>query len=434
MPFYEPMPTLARSGLYVKITTPRRSDRLSLFAADGAPKRSLELSGVGMNRWLTITFMVVLVFSRSGSACAGKPLIETGVHVGAIPPVSPTGHGNPPRKRGAAIFPGLLFWNASPVNQNSTEAVLFDVPALLEARELHRENQLRLPNHKLIVVTIPVTSEIRADDKGNVNAFRFDAYWNKNPFPISDYAPKTQTVSEIAGTIAIDKSRDDSSGFDLKVNSAWPPVAAGIGQANRSKHESTKHSYEEIPQHEILVASGTVRRGTGAFFRFHPSRSETLEGGRELTLTFRVPPSWRGGVLQVECTAIGKRRVFGWQEPFEVQRAFIVPVYIENDEEAENSAMEFVVGEQKLRQSWNQFRSQAKSTSSSNHPFEHLFGTSSRSSRQSPSPTLTEDWLNSLIQTSDQPLNQVRLQLPTELEAAADRFVESRANLLKFSR
>lgn len=314
---------------------------------------------------------------------------------------------------------------------DSNDTVLFDVPAVLEAKEVRTVNEFHSVNHRIIAVTVPVTSEISPAEQGTIDAFRFDVFWNRNPYPIFDYGPRTQTFSEIAGTIEVDQSSEKNSSYDLQMGGSYPPFVTGTAHADGNNRETKNIRYHEIPQHEILVASGTVRRGTGAFFRFHPSRAQTLEGGRDLLLTFKVPSSWRGGVMQVECTAMGSRKFLGMRETFENQRAFIVPVYLESDEEAELSAMEFARREQQLRQSWQRFKLSEQSGRSSSTALNQFLKISTRQTTQS---TVPDDWVHALIQTSDQPLKNYRSRLPDELAEAADQFVQSRSSHLKLSR
>jgi hypothetical protein len=323
--------------------------------------------------------------------------------------------------------------SASAVASDADENVQFDVPAVLAAKEVQigDGDDFKGANHRIIAVTVSVTSEISPAEQGNIDAFRFDVFWNRNPYPISDYAPRTQTFSEIAGTIEVDQSSEKNLNYDIQIVGSYPSLANGTAHVDRNHRDTKNIRYNEVPQHEILVASGTVRRGTGAFFRFHPSRSETLEGGRDLLLTFKVPNSWRGGVLQVECTAIGNRKFLGMKEPFETQRAFIVPVYLESDEEAEASAMEFARQEQKLRQSWRRFKLTEQSGRSSTNGLNQFFRISTRQPVQ---PTVPDDWVHALIQISDQPLTRYRNHLPHELAEAADQFVQSRSSHLKLSR
>jgi len=340
------------------------------------------------------------------------------------------------------FFFGMLFCGMLPsaVGQNlnekgergekgKTDWVQFDVPALLAAREVPCDPTDADPMLRTIAVIVPVSSEIRPDHAVRPSSFRFDVYWNRNAFPMVDYAPRTQTVSDIAGTISIDRFTEKNSNLGLNLNGTLPGVGNGAGRAEYIGRQGEKVRYDEIPQHEILIAAGTLKRGTGAYFRFHPSRAETLEGGRELKLMFQVPLSWRGGVLQVECQAAGSRKSFAWNEPVESKRSFVVPIYLENDEEALQTAMEFAQREQRLRQSWQNYRQQSSQGQSAG-PLEAIFA----QPRSKGKVKIPDDWVHVLIQVSDNPLERYRAALPAELADAATEFVQSRANLLKISR
>jgi hypothetical protein len=312
-------------------------------------------------------------------------------------------------------------------------SVKFDVPALASVRQLLTDSEHSITStQKTIEVIIPVSTEIQLADRGSIAEFRFDVFWNRNVYPICDYGPRTQTFSEIDGLVSVSKTSDRNASIGLN-------LSGGVGTANGTvsgdlgTKESTKRSYQEVPQHEVLVASGTIHRGTGAFFRFHPSRSETLEGGRDLVVAFQVPQHWRGGVLQIECHAQGARKVLGaWSEPFESSRSFVLPIYLEGDDQARQKATEFVRSEQRLRQRWS--RHQRQEGSSSRDPirqFQSVFAVSSSRQRSSELP---DDWVHYLIQSSDVYLEKYRKHLPAEVERAANLFVAARDDLLKLSR
>ncbi|MDG1875597.1 MAG: hypothetical protein P8J27_16925 [Mariniblastus sp.] len=305
-------------------------------------------------------------------------------------------------------------------------AIKFDVPALIGVKEaIYVEGQIPLGDEKIIEVVIPVTSEVRSRDRGNVAEFRFDIYWNRSVYPVADYVPKTQTVSEIEGLISVEESNDKNAGLGINLSSGYHDVVSGIAKADVSQRTGTKTKYQEVPLHEVLVASGTVQRGTGAFFRFHPSRRETLEGGRDLVVAYRVPQSWRGGVLKVECRADGHRKVIGsWREPFNESLAFVLPIYLEGDDEARQAAISFVRSEQNLRINWKQ------------HKAEETRPTSGLLGFATPSPkTIPDQWMHYLIQSgSDDYLAKYRSRLSPMLADAANDFVAARRDLLKFSR
>jgi hypothetical protein len=313
----------------------------------------------------------------------------------------------------------------------SDPAIRFDVPALMAAREVWGNGTHSLAvSQKTIEVVIPVSSEIRTSDHYQIDDFRFDIFWNRNAYPICDYSPKTQTFSEIAGTISIDKSTDDKKLLGLNLAGGYQEIVDGVVKAELGTQQTTKIHYQEIPQQEVLVAAGTTRRGTGAFFRFHPSRTETLEGGRDLVVAFQVPQSWRGGVLQVECVASGSRKNLAWSEPFQTSRAFMLPIYLDGDDQAREAATEFVRTEQQLRSGWMDF--QTRSETNALVSFQNLFAVSG--SRKPSLSGLPENWVHYLIQSSDGYLERYRKKLPSEITASATQFVEARTALLKLSR
>lgn len=191
-------------------------------------------------------------------------------------------------------------------------------------------------------------------------------------------------------------------------------IASDIGASN-----SKRETWQEIPQQEVLVASGTIDRGTGAFFRFHQSRTNTLEGSRDLVLAYRVPADWKNGILKVECRALGNRRIAGfWDEPFEIGRSFIVPVYIEENSSAQKLAIDFAKAEQELRKAWLNFESKLQKA----NPLQQLINKSNSQ--------LPEQWPHLLIQSGDDRyLSQYEGYLTQEVAVSAGKFVQARNSL-----
>ena len=307
--------------------------------------------------------------------------------------------------------------------------VKFDVPALVPAREVELDCEHSFgSSQKTIELIIPVSSETNSNERDNIDEFRFDVFWNRNVYPLVEYAPKTQTVSDIEGLITVEKSHDKNAGIGVNLGSGFQDVVSGQAKIDMSHRNATKLNYQEIPQHEVLVASGTIQRGTGAFFRFHPSKRETLEGGRDLIVAFRVPQSWRGGVITVECRAEGHRKIIGaWRDPFEESRAFVLPIYLEGDDQARQAAEDFVRSEQGLRKNWQRHIDRKTPKS---HGILGLVAP--------PQPiksTLPKHWVHFLIQSGkDDYLIRYRSNLPESVADAAERFVSARQDLFDFSR
>ena len=330
------------------------------------------------------------------------------------------------RRAIAAVTGAVISVVVSAIASADEPVVRFDVPALIAAYEVNHAPTWSSAE-KSIEVVVPVSTEIRPNDRKNIHEFRFDISWNRDVYPIVDYGPKTQTVSAIQGLISIDQSNDQNTGFGFSADGSAEVVNADLS-FNAKKSSEHHESYKRLPQHEVLVASGTVERGTGAFFRFHPSTQETLEGGRDLVVVFRVPANWRSGLLQVQCRAVGSRRVAGlWSEPVRPGRSFVVPLYLATDESARLSASEFVRAEQQLRRSWLESGEQRLGKTTQGWPQVSFASPFAKSQ-----PPLPEDWPHLLIQSgNDAWLDQYQARLPQDVAVKAGQFVQARRSLLR---
>ena len=309
-----------------------------------------------------------------------------------------------------------------------SDEVKFDAPAILTANPLSVDG-LSLSGEKLVEVVVPVSSQIAPQLRDSMREFRFDVFWNRSAYPIFDYGPKTQTFSGIDGTISIEKRSDKNRTLGLGIHGGYEDIVKGSADVTFSNKNGSTIRYQEIPQHDVLVASGTIKRGTGAFFRFHPSKQDTLEGGRDLVVAFRVPDHWRGGILQIECRAEGeKKKLLGpWGDEIRVGQAFVMPVYLGGDDQARDIAIEFAQTQIALKQKWNS-RLQRKSKSSFKSELESLFGASSSSS-------VPPAWTEYLIQTGDdRHYEKYYRQLSTPIRSAAMEFIEARNQLVSLAR
>jgi len=306
--------------------------------------------------------------------------------------------------------------------------VRFDAPAMIAVRPVapERSHEAGASSEKIIELLVPVTSEIGMKDRGNISSFRFDIVWNQQSYPLVSYSPKTQTVSDIEGLIDVEKNEDQAKGIGGTLNGRFPEMISGSIKADLSSRTGSTIKYHERPRQEVLVASGTINRGCGVFFRFHPSKQTTLEGGRDLVIAFRVPNTWSGGVIKLKCSVTGKRRIIGsWSDSFEESCMFVIPIYLEGDDQARAAARDFVDSETKLRINWDQLQNRVTDGSSYLH----------RLSRSEDLQSLPPQWAHRLIQSGkDEYLEKYRSDLPPDLADVADQFVLARKGMFKLGR
>ena len=304
------------------------------------------------------------------------------------------------------------------VNQPVKFDVPIDVAADMVPIDVAERHTLA---ERLMQIVIPVSSEIHPQSKQSIETFRFDIFWGQTAYTVKDYFPQTQTYSAIQGDIATETAHETKSDFGLNLNANLESLLRGEATAETGASDSVKKKFKQLPDQSILVASGTSHRGTGVFFRFHHSSQTSLEGGRDLMVTFQVPQDWRAGVLRVNCFAVGTTNTFGgWENPYEVSRTFVVPVYRRGDQQAKAAAVKLAGAEQRLRRAWRGY--QATKPPAKPLIFSTFLVSTSNSPRKLPS-----QWAHLLIQTgNDDYLEKYRSQLPAELEATADNFVAAR--------
>jgi hypothetical protein len=327
------------------------------------------------------------------------------------------------------LFAASLFASGtSPALLAADDHVRFDVPGVVPARESTCEAAVLTPLEKLVEVVIPVSTQIDSEFRNSIDEFRFDIFWNRAAFAVSDYGPRTQTVSDIEGLITVDKRNDKNASLGLNLKGDYQGTLTATTQAQLTNSRGTTYHYTEIPQYEVLVASGTIKRGTGAFFRFHPSKRGTLEGGRDLVVAYRVPTSWRGGILQVECRAEGEKKLIGpWGDSIKVGKSFVMPVYLEGDDQARVIATEFAQAQENLTARWNR-QLHEKSSGGFKRDIEALFGVESAGG-------IPPQWTQQLIQSGDdRHFERYEQQLPDSVRNAAAEFVEARRQLAGLAR
>lgn len=325
------------------------------------------------------------------------------------------------------VLPSLSLCFLPPLLFAADKDIRFDVPAVVPASHVVAHKYGYTSSEKLIEVVIPATAQIDPAMRGSVEEFRFDVYWNRSANSVVDYGPRTQTTSPIEGLIAVEKRNDKNASIGFNVNASYADIGA-TSKAELSNKQGSSYRYQEIPQHDVLVASGTIKRGTGAFFRFHPSKKNTLEGGRDLVVAFRVPATWRGGILQVECRAVGEKKLIGiWGDPIRIGKSFVLPVFLEGDDQARTAAIEFAKTQDNLESRWKRQLSR-RSTGGFKQELESLFGAEATGG-------IPKEWSQYLIQTGDDRYYEKYFrQLSSYVRSAALEFMAARQELVGMSR
>jgi hypothetical protein len=118
------------------------------------------------------------------------------------------------------------------------------------------------------------------------------------------------------------------------------PLIVGGSHNTTAKKSEAKH-FKQLAPKDVVLASGTIDREHGVFFRVRPSRSAAFEGSREFVLILAVPKDWRGDVCQIACTAkLTKHSLIGTSVASVGGQPIQVGMYIVGDIEAATAAEE----------------------------------------------------------------------------------------------
>jgi hypothetical protein len=260
--------------------------------------------------------------------------------------------------RGLAQLLFGLSWAAS-VAAAPPPCVHFDVNDLVAAREVTSPAFAAAnPDESLVEVRLDISSLIRFGHDEQLFQYLYVISNPSRRGRIVDWEPKTELVSEIAGSLQIDGSSQRHSDLELNVQAAWPAVGAMQLQGENSDQQQTQYRYELLPPQKMVVASGTIERGSGAYFKLAPSNRTTLEGERQFVLLVRVPRTWRADLLLVRCAAYAAGSSDASERAICGSAGFLVAVYHQDDHAAKEAAGRLVNSERRLRQAEIAYRHQ----------------------------------------------------------------------------
>ncbi|MCA9268794.1 MAG: hypothetical protein KDA41_10005, partial [Planctomycetales bacterium] len=187
--------------------------------------------------------------------------------------------------------------------------VAFDVAPTVACRDVTPPEFAELhPDERLIEAPLAISSLLENGQESDLVEFLYVVDSPSQSMRVEDYLPKTTLATDVVGSIGVERHKDDSRTLGLNVagDVSNHLKATATGNATHSRAEKTV--YERMPPLELLSASGTMQRGAAAYFKLKPSPRTSLEGAKEFLLVLRVPATWRGDFIRVQCDALGRRR------------------------------------------------------------------------------------------------------------------------------
>ncbi|MES1213626.1 MAG: hypothetical protein ABUL64_03485 [Singulisphaera sp.] len=218
---------------------------------------------------------------------------------------------NSPRitRSATALVALLLACHAWPAAADTR--VVFDVPDSIECRDVTPEKCAAAhPNLKAIEGKFRLSARITRGSEADVVDFLYMLISPSLRLKIHDYLPNTTLESALTGdNIEVAETTENSTGNTEEAHIGYKIFNIGATRNQAAKTTESNH-YKQIVPKALVLASGTMNREHGVFFKLRPSNGASLEGAKEFTFLAIVPKSWRGDWCTLTCAARSQKKSF----------------------------------------------------------------------------------------------------------------------------
>lgn len=306
--------------------------------------------------------------------------------------------------------------------------VQFDVAPMVGCRDVTTASFTQAnPDERLIEARFLISSLIQRGEEKDLNEYVYFIDSPPQTMTVEDYLPKTTLATDVVGSVCIEQRNDRTRTLGLTGVGTITSEIKVTADAKSAATTGERTQYEKLPPLELVAASGTMRRGTAAYFKLKPSTRTSLEGSQEFVLTLRVPAKWRGDYVRITCTALGTNRgmVRHLDEEVKCGRGeFFVALYAEGDMEAKQIAAMHVDRERNFRVTVGASQKLIKKQQ------PHKLGQWLSISEPAP----PEAWFETILRNpAGENVDRYAKQLPANVRMAATSYQKSRQNLQKLS-
>lgn len=170
---------------------------------------------------------------------------------------------------------------------------------------------------------------------------------------VADYAPRTETSGDALGPLSVRRLEETNDAVGISVDGSYGHALRGKVGADRGQRSSESVEFQRLAAQRTVVASGTIARGRGVYFKLRSTPQQILEGEKRFEITFAAGPEWRSALLDVTVVAEAERRkLAGLDREIATLGAahFVVAVYRQGDHEARLHADRLIAAEDQLRE------------------------------------------------------------------------------------
>jgi len=324
---------------------------------------------------------------------------------------------------------GTIAWGVMAVQ--SLAQVHFDVNSSAPVRSLHPNGTFsQFPNSRLVAVDFDVSTLFQPGVAQSTREILIQCMSRREGVLIVDYSPKTELQTDVFGPMQVVQEQDASRDMALQGLAGYPGIGSATGSWNQSEFQRQSIQYAQRPSLELTLASGSLQRQRGVYFKIRPNSQSTLEGSKTFSLVLSVPANWRADLLDVTVQAAGIDPRAGRRETVLAKQSFVIGIYQQNDAVAAQAIAEYVKQQSNLSRS---VKTYAKKIEQRTYPTPfHKLG----AKLDLYEPEIPENWLDAVIYkpagNSYATTHQLQMRLaalPVDVRVAVMNFQDQKARI-----
>lgn len=181
------------------------------------------------------------------------------------------------------------------------------------------------PGRTLVEVIFEISTRLLSGKEEDLAYVNYEIVSPEQTLNVLGFLPSTTMICETAdGIIQFEEHRSPA---ELQIEYAGSQAKI---KAPLKTPTDTKMSIKKLAPKSLLMASGTIQRAHGVYFRLHPSPQDSLQRSHQFVCYFEVPAAFRADYVQIVCNAVmgdGSLASAGFAK-------FNVGLYLEGDAEA----------------------------------------------------------------------------------------------------
>lgn len=218
--------------------------------------------------------------------------------------------------------------------------VKFDVARTVACRDVTTDDYRRkYPESSLIEAVIEVSPRLLSGSEKDIKELVIEITSPDDQLLVRGYLPTSQLTCDVVGEqIYLEQTEADG-----KLSLGYSAVPKGIraGGEVRANGVVSKTVLTKLAPKSLLLASGTINRAHGVYFKLAPSDRDTIQRSYQFTCLFEAGRSFRADCLLISCRAVGVSRGRLYNSEVDCGTAdFLAGIHLDGNESAKRIAGE----------------------------------------------------------------------------------------------